>query len=249
MSAFYAEFDAYLRGERERVAGVDDQHVGRLRVYRNGSIRSCTEVLRSNYPTVADLAGGARMTELAVGFVSARPPIEAHLTAYGRDFPAWLASLAEPAVPPLVPFARLDRGWTTAYFARDEAGFSPARAGRLAAEGILEDCVVRLAQHVALIDNDCAALDDWVALRDGGSPSGALVDRRQRVALWREQDEIRFREVELGEWMFLRAAQRGVPLIEAGEAAVAVDSEFDLGPFFAGILEAGLLCEAEQREA
>lgn len=248
MSGFFADFDAYLRGEADRIPGVEDNQADRLRVYRNGSIRSCTEVLRSNYPTVAGLAGDARMTELAVGFVSAHPPVEAHLTAYGRDFPEWLARNADGGAQRLVPFARLDRAWTTAYFARDEALLSPARAARLAADGTLEGCVVRLAEHVALVNNDGAVLDDWVVVRDGGQPSETSPAARQTVALWREQDEIRFREMEAGEWAFLKATKAAVTLGVAGEAAMTVDRDFDLGPCFAAILEAGLLCEAEHRE-
>ncbi len=250
MSAYFEEFGAYMRGESGGLADVRPDQLERLRIYRNGSIRSCTEVLRSNYPSVARLAGEADMTALAVGFVTSHPPAEAHLTAFGRGFPEWLAERCAdggPLPPNLVSFARLDRAWTAAYFANDEALFSPARAGRLAADDALEGCVVRLATHVNLVDNDLAVLDAWVAYRQGQKGTEVGYETlSQCVAVWREEDAIRFREVGRAEWAFFSRVKTATSLGAASEAALAVDPEFDLGTFFASILEAGLLCEVHE---
>ena len=53
-------------------------------VYRNGFIKTCISVLKSNYPVVTSLVGEDYFSTLAHLFVQKHPPRQGSLTGYGR---------------------------------------------------------------------------------------------------------------------------------------------------------------------
>lgn len=258
MGDFYTDFSAYMRGEVDVVPGVAAEAVNCLRVYRNGSVHTCSEVLRSNYPAAAALCGEEFMTTLAVHYVASNPPMQAHLSAFGAGFADWLGTAdgahdprnAVVQIPHLVDVARLDAAWTQAYFAVDETTLSPGRAATLAAEDHLETTCVQAAAHVSLVECEAPVLNYWTALRDNfAAQPRQLSAEPQQVAVWRQGVEVRFTAPGPAEHALLQAIQRPIALGEAGSEAMQADAAFDLGAFFAVMLEAGMLCESGSAEA
>ena len=118
----------------------------RLRVYRNGFLRSCIEALRASYPSVERIVGAERFPALARPFVEANPPSTASLVEYGEHFPHFIDDAREVhRLDHLASFARLDRAWTEVFFAAD-VDTEAARAARVSPSG----GVVVPANHVSV---------------------------------------------------------------------------------------------------
>lgn len=108
--------------------------LSRLRVYRNGFLKSCIEALRASYPSVERIVGAERFPALARPFVEANPPSTARLVEYGEHFPRFIDDArAVHRLDHLASFAGLDRAWTEVFFAADvdteaarAAGISPS---------------------------------------------------------------------------------------------------------------------------
>ena len=118
--------DAFVRYLRTGTVGVlsdfcdETADPVRLRVYRNGFLRSCVEALRAGYPSVDRLVGEKRFPALARPYVEAHPPRVASLVEYGEDFPRFVEDARDThRLDYLASFATLDRAWSEVWFAED----------------------------------------------------------------------------------------------------------------------------------
>ncbi len=95
-------------------------------VDRNCAMTDCIDALRVNYPSVARLAGDEWFRTLAARYARANPSARPTLPRYGQDFERFLATFEPVKELPYLPgVARLDRYWTEAHMARDEAPVDP----------------------------------------------------------------------------------------------------------------------------
>jgi hypothetical protein len=96
-------------------------------VYRNTVLKGCVDALQANYPAVARLVGEEWFRAAAAIYARANLPVQATLLHYGEGFAHFLATFAPAADLPYLPgVARLDRLWTEAHVARDEAPLDPS---------------------------------------------------------------------------------------------------------------------------
>lgn len=100
-------------------------------VYRNTVLKGCIDALAASYPAVSRLVGDEWFRAAAAVFARRNLPQQPMLLDYGVGFAQFLERF-EPAaeLPYLASVARLDRFWSEAHFARDEA---PADAALVAA--------------------------------------------------------------------------------------------------------------------
>jgi hypothetical protein len=104
-------------------------------VYRNTMMKGCIDALQANYPAVARLVGEDWFRAAAAEYVRAHLPRRPMLMDYGEDFPAFLAASPPAADLPYLPgVTRLDRFWTEAHLARDEAPLAASDLARLPPE-------------------------------------------------------------------------------------------------------------------
>ena len=104
-------------------------------VYRNTVIKGCVDALQANYPAVARLVGDEWFRAAAAIYVRRAPPSQPCLVDYGDGFAGFLADFAPAAQLPYLPdVARIDRLWTEAHLAPDDAAARRARVAALAAE-------------------------------------------------------------------------------------------------------------------
>ena len=131
-------FSDYLRtGSEGALSGfcADGADLARLRVYRNGFLKSCIEALRASYPSVERIVGTERFPALARPYVETTPPRRASLVEYGEEFPRFIDDAREVhGLDYLASFAVLDRAWTEVYFAEDD-GASGAAADEVVPAG------------------------------------------------------------------------------------------------------------------
>jgi len=215
-------------------------------VYRNTVLKGCIDALQANYPSVARLVGEEWFRAAAALYVRAHPPRQPMLVDYGDGFASFLAKFEPAAELRYLPgVARLDRFWTEAHVANDEA---PVPASNVARCSPQELALTVLRPHAAarwawfddqptftlwrrsreLRDDDLSDVD-W-------RPEGALVTRPQGAVQW----------LALGTagCAFLDACAAGTSLGAAAAAALAADPEIDLAALMAQLLEAGAFASA-----
>ncbi len=91
-------------------------------VYRNTVLSGCIDALEANFPTAARLVGSEWFRAAALVYVREHLPAQPMLADYGASFPEFLRAFAPADELPYLPdIARLDRHWTEAHAARDEA--------------------------------------------------------------------------------------------------------------------------------
>ena len=92
-------------------------------MHRNTVFGALAQALALTYPTVAALAGEAFFDRAAAAFATEAPPSEARLSAYGGQFPDFLATWPPAAeLPCLGDVARFD-------LAIDRCGARPGPGG------------------------------------------------------------------------------------------------------------------------
>jgi len=245
LDGYFDAFTDFLdAGRRSSLARYldDGAEVGFLDVYRNGFLRSCTEVLRASYPSVAQLVGDACFKTLARRHVDAHPPRGASLAEYGESFADVIEATHDlHGLAYLGCIARLDRAWTEVYFAADDEGAEPDAVAALS-----EDAITRqgaeLAPRVRLLALEFSALDAWTRLRKGVLRTQASIARAPQNALvWRRGAEIAYRALDVEEHAFIAGIAAGLPIADAAADAFERNPEFDLSAAFASLLAEHML--------
>jgi hypothetical protein len=245
LDGYYEAFSRFMRGQApDALAAYCDPgaELAILDVYRNGFLKSCADVLRSNYPSVDNLVGEACFKMLARRHVEAHPPRKASLVTYGDGFAQTIAQTrALHRLAYLSSIARLDRAWTEVYFAVD--GAAPD-VDVLA--GLRPDALValrgRLAPWARVVRIEYGVLAAWSRLRQDGIREHMEIQRAPvDVLIWRSGDDVAFRALSGAECAFVEGIGAGFTCAEAAMAAVGVDADFDLAGAFATLLHQRIL--------
>lgn len=212
-------------------------------VYRNTVMKGCIDALQANYPAVARLVGEDWFRAAAGEYIRTNLPRRPMLMDYGEDFAAFLAAFPPAAGLPYLPgVARLDRFWTEAHLARDEAPLSPADLARLPPED-LAGAVLRphAAARWAWFD-DQPIYTLWRSNRESAETDfSALEWRGEGALIVRPHDGVEWFPLDAGGAAFLAACAADEPVAVAAAAALAADAESDLTKIMARLLEAGAL--------
>src|SRR5437879_1737551 len=87
----------------------DEMDECRLVIHRHTVQQSLVEVVAAAFPVVRRMVGAEFFDALARAFVTAMPPRQRHLSAYGADFSGFIAGFAPAAARPyLADVARLE---------------------------------------------------------------------------------------------------------------------------------------------
>ena len=214
-------------------------------VYRNGFIKTCVEVLKSNYPVVMSLVGEDYFFTLAHLFVQKYPPRQGSLTGYGLEFPAEIeVRISQHQLPYLADIASLDRAWFECYFAADGYSLSGDDINELESDAVsLTALPMSLAPWVKMVKTQFDVADLWTTLKHQGQLESNInvVPDSQTILVWRKEGTINLRQLSAGEQKFLVAVHRRETLGTAAEEALEADPEFDLTHYFAAFLQQGIL--------
>lgn len=209
-------------------------------VYRNTVMKGCIDALQANYPSVARLVGEEWFRATAAIYTRGHPPHDARMLYYGEHFPRFLMDFEPAAALPYLPdVARLDRLWTEAHAARDEAPLDPAALSGHAPEALGS---IVLYPHAAarwrwfaeqpiytIWRRNHEALDDGSEIAWQGE--GAL--------LVRPRGAVASIALDAAGCAFLDICMAGRPLADAAAAAVGVRQDIDLARLLSTLLEAG----------
>ncbi len=237
---FQDAFVAAIAGQGAALSSWLDHgdHPG-LAVYRNTIAKGCVDALAANFPTVQSMVGEDWFRAAAALFAREAPPTGAALLDYGADFPTWLESFPPAAeLPYLAGIAHLDRLWTEALFAAENATLDAAALSRLAPEALAE---TRLALHpsVRFAAFDAGLPGLWRAARDGAEDL-ELCETPQTLLLARQGRAVASRVVGAAETAFLRACRDGLTAAEAAQTAATADPDTPFAPLFAALIADGV---------
>lgn len=210
-------------------------------VYRNTVLKACVDALEANFPSVQRLVGEEWFRAAAAIYAGNHLPSTPALLDYGAAFPEFLAAF-EPAaeLPYLADVATLDRYWTEAHVAPDEASLDAA-------------CI-------ACLDSEQLA---QVHLRPHSSARWAFFPRAPIATLWRRNREesaaslhdigwqgegvlilrprwtVEALDLDAAGCAFLDACNEGQTLDAAAARTLAIEPKADLASLMSQLLTAG----------
>jgi hypothetical protein len=211
-------------------------------VYRNTVMAACVDALEANFPSVAWLAGKEWMRVCAQEYLRTEPPRDGSLLHYGEGFPAFLQATAQGEHKTYLPdVARLDRYWIECHASGDEEAL---RAQDLALLQPDELAGKRLRPHASsrwTWSSEAPVFSIWEGARRGLEDFSQLVWKPEGALLARPASSVKWCVFDQAGCAFLDACRGGASLGEAGDAALAVETEtgIDLAALFVQLLTVG----------
>lgn len=221
-------------------------------VYRNTVVRGLVDAIVANHPAVARLVGDEWIRAAATAFARAHPPRHPMLLDYGEGFDRFLAGFAPAADLPWLPgVAALDRAWTEAHAARDDALVDPGEIAVLAPDRLAD---ARLVPHAAARwtwSDDMPVFTLWSRNRDPDDDADLsdIAWHGEGALLTRPRDTVRWRGIGAAHCAFLDACAAGDSLAGAAAAAVGADGDIDLARLMADLLDAGAFARLDRAAA
>lgn len=223
----------------------------RLQIYRNNLFEGLSDALRAVFPVLAQLVGEDFFRPLARRFIVAHPLRAAHLQGFGRELPAFLASLPMAADwRYLADVAALEWAWHEVYHEADGVPLQPEQLARVPAARHL-DLQLSLLPAARLVASPYPVLRIWQAHQGDVDPAFtlSLADGGVRLMLLRRALEIEFVTLAEAEHVWLAALVAGRTLAEALWAALEADAGFDLAATLGRHLSLGSLAALVEGEA
>ncbi|MEM1285338.1 MAG: DNA-binding domain-containing protein [Pseudomonadota bacterium] len=215
-------------------------------VYRNNVVVSLAEALKSAFPVTSQLLGEGLQRALMADFARAHPPSSPIMSAYGAEFPHYVADHpATKARPFLADIARLERLKLDSYHAADAPMLDGSVLGRVPPEAL---AVGRLVPHPAMYLLSSAFPIASIFDLEQAAIAGQDVDAArsqinmasgEHALITRPLFDVVVQPIALGAASFLRACGDGADFTGAVDAALEADPAFDLQQTLALALSSG----------
>ncbi|VVE32646.1 HvfC/BufC N-terminal domain-containing protein [Pandoraea anhela] len=232
------------------LAGTEDSAVNkRYAVYRNNVTVSLIDALASIYPAVLRITGTDFFRAMARFHIRATPPVSPLLFAYGRDFPAFIASYEYAReLPWLADVARIERAWLDAYHAADAPTLSIESLAALDADRLTS---VRFIAHPAaqVIRSSYPAVTLFAMHREAQSAISSVGDDAQDALITRPDHDVIVSHLPAGGAEFLTALIGGATLSDAVDTAMNACASFDVTANIDGMMSAGVFCAIHSRNS
>ena len=209
-------------------------------VYRNTVMKGCIDALQANYPAVTRLVGEEWLRAAAAIYVRQSLPGDPTLLRYGMDFEQFLVSFEAAAELPYLPgVARLDRLWSEAHAARDEAAIAPSAIAQLTPDALANTV---LHPHPAARwawFADAPVYTIWSRNRCESSFESDMAWQAEGALLTRPDDAVSWIALDAAGCAFLDACAAGGTQAAAAQAALDANGNADLAPLMSKLLTAG----------
>ena len=224
--------DVLLDGNAKRVLReIDSRRIGAagaLAIYRNHVRVSLTAALRTTFPVVCRLVDERFFAFAAHTYIQAQPPSAPCLAEYGASFPDFLTGFTPCRGLPYLPdVARLEWALNLAQIAPYAPPLDQAALASVPVEA-LPRIVFVFNGSMRLLASAYAIDRIWRANQEPTQPGVVELAGPCRLQVYRGEAGSVFRALEPAEFLFRQALQRGLPLCDAAESAVAADPMFDL---------------------
>ncbi len=216
-------------------------------VYRNTVLKGCIDALHANFPAVSRLVGDEWFRAAAAIYARRELPTAPTLLIYGQTFAEFLARF-EPAaeLPYLAAVAGVDRLWSEAHVAADDAILEPAALTQLLPDDMGR---VTLRPHAAARWAWCdehPVYTLWSRNRDPAADFSAEIDwRGEGVLLTRPHGAVTHQALSRAGVAFLTVCADGLSVERAVSAALAADATADLAALINQLLHAGAFAEMQ----
>jgi len=222
-----------------RAAGLAPER--RLQVYRNNHFASLTEALAAVYPIVRRLVGEAFFNQAARAYIATHPSPAGDVHRYGGHFAAYLGRCPGlEALGYLPDVARLEWAYHRVFHAEQHPVLD---AGGLRAVRPEDYPRLRLVLQPSarLLESGYPVLRIWQVNQPEwtGDPTVDLAEGRTRLLILRQELEVAFIPLGVGEHLWLQGLVHGLTLIEAQQRAAGRDPQFDLGAALQRLLPQG----------
>ena len=220
-------------------------------VYRNTVMKGCIDALQANYPAVARLTGEEWFRAAAAIYVRESLPGDPTLLHYGSSFASFLTRFGPAAELPYLPgVARLDRLWTEAHIAHDEAPLDAAVIANLAAEKLTATVLHPHAAARWAWFEGAPIFSIWSRNRAGDVSENNCWEpawKGEGALLTRAHGAVEWMESSAASCAFLDACAAGGTLAQAANAALAAKDGADLQQLMRTLLQAGAFTRMSTR--
>jgi len=202
----------------------------RIRIYRNNSILTLTDVLAGNFPVILKLLGDGYFKQLMGKFITLHPPQNPVLSSYGQQLPDFLAEHSElDTYPYLADVARFELLWTQAYHAAACDAFDLEKFQQVPPEdyGALQ---INLIPSAQFFQSAYPVFEIWQACAKGQGDIEKinLADNPSFTLIFRPQLEVIFLNLDQPGYEFLHLLSQGQPFGNAAGAVLTDHPDFDL---------------------
>jgi hypothetical protein len=201
----------------------------RFAVYRNNVAVARIGAFRDLFPVCRRLVGDDFFDAVVRAHLAERPPQSPIVAQWGGDFPDWLSTHAATRdFDWLIDTARLEAAWTRAHHAAEARPMALERLGDFAPQALL---ATRATLHpsLGLVASSQPIGTIWAMHQGEGEPEPITEAMPETVLVLRPEAEVLMEIVRPADAAWIAALAGGATLIEATEAAHAVDRDFDLG--------------------
>lgn len=218
--------------------------VKRFAVYRNNVIVSLINALAEIFPAIRVLLGEKSFADLARIFITRHQPTSPLLFEYGDELPGFLADFKPLAAFPFLPdLARLERVWLKSFHAAD-ATVLDLTIFSTTAEDRVGELVFCAHPATALVESDFAIVSLMTLSREDQPLDGVDPGARQTALVTRPADNVEVRELPIGGAKFFRCLLDGQSLADSADAAVAIDTQFNLPVAITALIQSGAFTSA-----
>lgn len=210
---------------------IADDRLGaekRLQIYRNNTLISLTEALKTSFPVVVRLVGERFFAFAADRFIRTHPPQAPRLAEYGAAFPRFLAGFTPAAdLVYLADVARLEWAINEAYNAADDPALDAAALASVPAEHYAALRFV-LRPSCRFVASPYPVERIWLANQADAAETIDLGAGGAALLVMRRDFDVMLLELEPSEFAFLAALDAGKTVEAAFADAVAQAPGFDL---------------------
>jgi len=249
LADYQRAFAQALSGEDSRAAAPELTRLVTqpgFAVYRNTVLKGCIDALQANFPAVSRLVGDEWFRAAAAIYARSELPTAPTLLTYGQTFADFLARFGPAAeLPYLAAVAGVDRLWSEAHVAADDAILEPAALAQLVPDDMGR---VTLRPHAASRWAWCEehpVYTLWSRNRDFAADFPGMDWCGEGVLLTRPQAAVSHQELSHAGFAFLTACAEGLSVERAVSAALAADAAADLAALINQFLQAGAFAEMQ----
>ena len=244
LSAYIEGFSDYISsGDASALAPylAENANPEFLKIYRNGAFKACLDALTANFPTLKQYLEDEAFKGLGREYISQHWPQDSRLAVYGEHLVEFMLDAKTDYPAHGIDFARLDRAWLDALFARDE---SPLSGEDIAAivnqDGESHLHLLTLASSVRLAHLDHHSLPRWIKYKFESDVESDQNESKS-IMFWRREQIVQYRQLDMFEESFITTVSESGSIMQAAETAIAIDPNEDISTLFAGLLTAGVL--------
>jgi hypothetical protein len=226
---FQRSFSADLLGKNAHDDGLQMDGRG-FKVHAHNARTSLKMAVESTFPVTRRLVGVACFVAMTEQFVTFHPPVRGWLSAYGADFPQFVAEYLPTANLIYLPdVARIEWARVRASSAANEPGLDLKVLAQMTPE-VLENLFLGMHGAATLVTSLYPVFDIWRAHQHEGLEKQLTGSGSQDVLVSRTGIlETAVALLSPGDAALLKAVMEHLPFGIACESAISAEMDYDLG--------------------